>query len=331
MRPRSGKKAYFCPACGAADDGESDDRNGAAAHKRSETMMRRFAFLLFSLALAACNSGKETSTVEIEEPASGIYEYTPAPGQFINSSHAGFPATPITTPEEAAAYASQRLAQNFYVSLGGWGGYLIAEFDRPVPNTGGYDLYVIGNTFDGSSEPGIVWVAQREQGAPGTWYQLRGSEYDNAETLHDYEITYTAPAQSGEPVAWSDNYGHTGTIDRIGVHTQESYVPAWVASLTYRGTRLRENVHYDEASGKYVMQAFAWGYADNYSSIDRLGTKNRFRIADAVDERGEAVHLPQIDYIRIQTGVNAKAGNSVGEISTEVCGVGCFRTVTRTE
>ena len=60
------------------------------------------------------------------------------------------------------------------------------------------------------------------------------------------------------------------------------------------------------------MQAFAWGYADNYSSIDRLGTKNRFRIADAVDERGEAVHLPQIDYIRIQTGVNAKAGNSVG-------------------
>ena len=294
-------------------------------------MMRRFAFLLFSLALAACNSGKETSTVEIEEPASGIYEYTPAPGQFINSSHAGFPATPITTPEEAAAYASQRLVQNFYVSLGGWGGYLIAEFDRPVPNTGGYDLYVIGNTFDGSSEPGIVWVAQREQGAPGTWYQLRGSEYDNAETLHDYEITYTAPAQSGEPVAWSDNYGHTGTIDRIGVHTQESYVPAWVASLTYRGTRLRENVHYDEASGKYVMQAFAWGYADNYSSIDRLGTKNRFRIADAVDERGEAVHLPQIDYIRIQTGVNAKAGNSVGEISTEVCGVGCFRTVTRTE
>ena len=292
--------------------------------------MKRFP-LLFLLALAACNTDKETSTVEIEDPASRIYEYTPAPGQFINSPDAGFPGTPITTPGEAVAYASERLAEGLYVSLGGWGGYLVAEFDEPVANTGGYDLYVIGNTFDGSSEPGIVWVAQRVQGAPGTWYQLRGSEYDNAETLHDYEITYTAPAQAGEAVAWSDNRGQQGTIDRIGVHTRESYVPAWVASLTYRGTRLRDNVRYDEASGKYIMQPFSWGYADNYSMIDRLGMKNRFRIADAVDERGEAVHLPQIDYIRIQTGVNTKAGNNVGAISTEVCGVGCYRTVTRTE
>ena len=174
-------------------------------------------------------------------------------------------------------------------------------------------------------------MGERVQEARGTWYQLAGGEYDKAGTLHGYGITYTAPAQAGEPVAWSDNYGHTGTIDRIGVHTQESYVPAWVASLTYRGTRLRDNVRYDEASGKYIMQPFSWGYADNYSIIDRLGMKNRFRIADAVDERGEAVHLPQIAYIRIQTGVNTKAGNNVGEISTEVCGVGCYRTVTRTE
>ena len=62
-----------------------------------------------------------------------------------------------------------------------------------------------------------------------------------------------------------------------------------------------------------------------------LGGGGVERKADPVDERGEAVHLPQIDYIRIQTGVNTKAGNNVGEISTEVCGVGCYRTVTRTE
>ncbi|MCI7140963.1 hypothetical protein [Alistipes sp.] len=287
--------------------------------------------LLFALLFAACNTSEEVSTVEIEEPVSGICEYTPAPGQFINSSDAGFPDTPIRTAEEAADYAEQRLGQNLYVSLGGWGGYLVAEFAEPVPNTGGYDLYVIGNHFNGSSEPGIVWVAQKEDGAPGTWYQLRGSEYDNAETLLDYEVTYTSPTEAGGAVAWSDNRGCTGTIDCIGVHPQPSYVPAWVTSLTYRGTRLRDNVYYDEDSGKYIMQPFSWGYADNYSTIDRLGMKNRFRIADAVDERGEAAHLEQIDYIKVQTGVNAKAGNNVGEISTEVCGIGCYRTVTRTE
>lgn len=283
------------------------------------------------LLLAACNTSEELSTVEveIEEPASAILEYTPAPGQFINSSDAGFPDTPITSAAEAADYAAGRLAQGLYVSLGGWGGYITAEFDRPVVNTGGYDLYVIGNTFDGSSEPGTVWVARREGDAPGTWYQLRGSEYDRAETLHDYEVTYTAPAEAGGAVTWSDNYGRTGTIDRISLHPQESYVPAWVGTMTYRGTRLPDNVHYDEATQRYVMQAFDWGYADNYSMSDRVGMKNRFRIADAVDERGEPADLPQIDYIRIQTGVNARAGNNVGEISTEVCGIGCYRTETQ--
>ena len=73
------------------------------------------------------------------------------------------------------------------------------------------------------------------------------------------------------------------------------------------------------------------GVFDHGSTIDGAGSKNRFRIANAVDGEGNPVDLRQIDFIRIQTGVNCTAGNGVGEISTEVCGVGCYRTVTRTE
>ena len=54
-------------------------------------------------------------------------------------------------------------------------------------------------------------------------------------------------------------------------------------------------------------------------------------ISNAVDADGNPANLRQIDFVKIQTGVNCKAGNNVGEISTEVCGVGCYRTVTQAE
>lgn len=302
--------------------------------------MKKYAFFL--LLAAACNSGETITTTDIEEPASRIVAYTPAPGQFINSPLAGFDQ-PVTTAAEAVAYAERRLAiggspdsnassaDYGYVSLGGWGGSIVAQFDTPVPNTGGYELYVTGNSFDGSSEPGVVWVAQREGNGPGTWYQLRGSEYNHAETIHGYEATYTLQADGS--IAWKDNLSPaaSGTIERIAAHRQTSYIPAWVPELTYRGTRLRDNVTFDDKQNLYVMESFMWGYADNASTIDRSGVKNRFKISNAVDENGNTVHLAQIDYIKVQTGVNCKAGNGVGEISTEVCGIGCYRTVTKTE
>lgn len=286
--------------------------------------MKRYLIIGALIGATACNSGSEYSEVRVSEPAARIVEYTPAPGQFINSTDAGFdPAQPITSATEACAYAEQQLKAKGYVSLGGWGGYIIAEFGTPVPNTGDYDLYVTGNAFDGSSEAGVVYVAQRENGQPKTWYELQGSAY--RESIHGYEITYTG---SGiETISWTDNQGGSGTIDRIDSYHDQSYLPAWVATRTYRGVRLPDNVHYDEGRMTYVMKPFEWGYADNRSTIDALGLTNRFRIADAVDASGNPVSLRSIDYIKIQTGVNCKAGNDVGEISTEVCGIGCYRTI----
>lgn len=305
--------------------------------------MKRYAWIL--LLATACNSSETITTVRQEISTSKVLEYTPAPGQFINSSLAGFPETPITTPAEAVAYATARLTKGGtpdpgaetvtygFVSLGGWGGYIVLGFDEPVLNSGGadYDLYVSGNSFNGSSEPGIVWVAQDSDGDHShvgeTWYELKGSEYANTKTRFGYEASYTE--QEDGSVAWTDNQGGSGTISRT-IHKQ-SYIPAWVPELTYTGSRLPDNVTYDDESGIYDMVAFSWGYADNASTLDGSGTKNRFKIANAVDADGNPVDLPQIDFIKIQTGVNCKAEGGVGEISTEVCGVGYYRTETRTE
>lgn len=124
--------------------------------------MNKYAFPLAALLFAACNSGEETTTTQIQEPVATILEYTPAPGQFINGTMAGFDH--VASEADALRYAADRLASNNWVSLGGWGGRIVAAFAEPVPNTGGYDLYVKGNQFDTSSEPGIVWVSQDANG-----------------------------------------------------------------------------------------------------------------------------------------------------------------------
>ena len=286
--------------------------------------MKKYAFPLAALLFAACNSGEETTTTQIQEPVATILEYTPAPGQFINGTMAGFDH--VASAADACSYAANRIASNNWVSLGGWGGRIVAAFAEPVPNTGGYDLYVKGNQFDTSSEPGIVWVSQdaNEDGAPN---ELRGSEYDNAETIRDYKITYIRPAEAGDEVTWKDNQNDNGTIDRVKEHTQ-AYYPEWIVEneITFAGTRLPNNI--GESGGKWTMEPFAWGYADNYSASDRIGMTNRLRISDAVTADGAPANLSQVDFIMVQTGVNAKAP-LIGEVSTEVSGIGCYRTVTK--
>lgn len=302
--------------------------------------MKRYALLLLSFAAAACNSSEEITTTRITEPAARILEYTPAPGQFINERNfmSGFNGE--DTPQAACAYAQRRLDQVMHVSLGGWGGYIVAAFASPVPATGDYDLYVMGNSIPTSSEPGVIWVAQDADGdgshAGETWYELKGSEF--AASDRKYRITYHRPAADSDPVAWEavagDGSTTSGTIGRIREHTQ-NYYPAWITAdeMTFTGTCLPDNLTQGEVDDEskpvtaWIAQPFAWGYADNHSSIDRQGGVNRFRIGDAVTEDGAPANLTQIDFIKIQTGVKGWQ-NPIGELSTEVCAIGCYRIVT---
>ncbi len=257
-----------------------------------------------------------------------VYEFLPAPGQFINEGYSA------ATMAEACAYAEGRLGQAAYVSLGGFGGYIVVGFDHSVDNDGGYNLAVTGNSFGDSSEPGIVWVMQDENGdglPNDTWYELRGSEYGKPETLSDYAVTYYRPAEVGGDVPWRDNIGGSGTIEQNPFHRQ-SYYPAWVEaeSYTLRGVRLESRSYDPSGNGSnWINPPFDWGYADNFSPIDRLTggdnpnaapQDNHFRISDAVTFDGRAANLKYIDFVKIQTAVNQSCGR-IGEVSTEVLGV----------
>lgn len=272
-----------------------------------------------------------------------VYDYTPAPGQFINELKTGGFNGTQTTPEAAIAYAEARMSEKdsngnpnpIWVSLGGFGGYIVVGFDHSIDNSGEYDLGILGNSFSGSSEPGIVWVMQDENGnglPDDTWYELAGSETGKAGTIKNYEVTYYRPTGTQMAVQWTDNLGNSGQIDYLKqFHQQDYYYPLWIEadSYTLRGTCLAPRNYDASGNGSYWVNAeYDWGYADNFSPVDREGegdnsnavaNTNHFKISNAIDIDGEPISLGFIDFVKVQCGVNTKSG-WLGEVSTEVFG-----------
>ena len=156
-----------------------------------------------------------------------VYEYRPAPGQFINTmpiARVGEPVDSVLARCRAAicgyidtvttTFHGQTITRidtiwaESMISLGGYGGYVIVGFDHPVVNMHTYDFEIQGNAFvsdresnGGSSEPGVVMVGvdMDGDGVPSDgdrWYELAGSEYNHPKTQHNYEITYYRPNEN---------------------------------------------------------------------------------------------------------------------------------------
>lgn len=248
-----------------------------------------------------------------------VYEYRPAPGQFINATDS------FLTMDEATAYALERFATESFLSLGGFGGYVVVGFDHSVDVSDGSNLAIKGNAFAGSSEAGIVWVMQDENGdglPNDTWYELAGSEYNAAGTIFDYEVTYYRPSGIGLDTPWTDNLGGSGTIDINSSHSQDYYYPTWIAedSYTLRGTRLEARCEDTSGTGfSWVLGSYDWGYADNYNEVDYTDSSNLFTLSRAMRFDGKSAELKYIDFVKVQNGINFKCG-WLGEVSTEVCG-----------
>ncbi|MDE7411952.1 MAG: cell surface protein [Paramuribaculum sp.] len=273
--------------------------------------------------------------------ATKVFEYCPAPGQFIGDTNVGGMTGLETTLDAANEWALNRLKNNNYVSLGGFGGYIIVGFDHSIKNNNGsFDFSIMGNAFfnaqsgtGGSNEPGIIYVMQDVNGnglPDDEWYELRGSNTGIDGTLQNYAITYYKPAGDNMSVQWTDNIGNSGMIDYLSsFHRQPSYYPAWIgdASYTLYGTRLEARNTQDSQTGMWDNWAFDWGYADNMGSdlissgseASGEGQSNGFMISNAMYPDFTNIPLQYIDFIKVQTGVCAKSGH-LGELSTEVFG-----------
>lgn len=287
--------------------------------------MRLYTVLLSFIAFATTAGLHAQNSPYINK----VYEYCPAPGQFVND----YPRfSQGDTADSMLAKASEYVVGNARsaLSLGGFGGYIVFGFDHKIQNIKGkMDFQVLGNAFaserrtvrpGGSSEPGIIMVSEDTNGngiPDDTWYEIAGSEYFKKTTKKNYTITYF---RSNDNIRWTDSDGKSGTIDRNQWHTQDSYYPMWIAkdTMSFTGTRLADNYANEGTKAKpyYVQYFYDYGYADNLPNDSAM---SKIDIGWAVDADGNAVNLSGIDFVKVYTGVNQKCGD-LGETSTEVAG-----------
>lgn len=236
-----------------------------------------------------------------------LFEFNPAPGQFINTG----------LGDTVAAMGTLKSDQGL-VSLGAWGGYIIVGFDHTVLDAADKtDLIVYGNGFNGFAEPGVIWVMQDTNGngkPDDTWYEIKGSAYYQEGYVRDYAVTYTRPACDTCSVPWKDNKGNTGVVQTNMFHSQ-AYFPIGLKTNTYTltGTLLPStNINMDNPS--YITSgAFDYGYSDNKAGGDKID------ISSAIDAKGNKANLKGIDFIKVQTGIQFNMG-WLGEQSTEFTG-----------
>ncbi len=287
----------------------------------------------------------EVVVTEREEAVSAhtayVYDFLPAPGQFVNKIPAYVEGD---THETMLAKAQKALAGSSpsFVSLGGWGGYVEIGFDHTIVNVPGKrDFRIFGNSFAGSAEPGVIMVAydKNKNGKPDEdeWYEIAGSGNFTAEneswyedalaaggnlkTYRDYEMTFYRPevedsSPRDEYIRWTNNKGEEGYKVKNTYHRQ-SYYPLWVKEdqITFKGIKLADNGWDRSGAGTYFyLEYYSYGYVDNYPNNDK---KSAIDIDWAIDKDGKPANLPGIDFVRVINGIDKENG-WLGEASTEV-------------
>lgn len=292
-------------------------------------------------------------TLRNDPTVARIFEFVPAPGQFVNSS--GFTTGDVIVGVGAAAGSSSIPSTSGMISLGGFGGYVVVGFDGPVMNDPrnpyGVDFTIGGNAFEAGvkgywSEPGAVMVMRDDNGnglPDDTWYELAGSNYWFKTSRRDVTFTYEDLGYSTRyyiPYTASD--GQNGAVPSNRFHAQNYFPDPQLYpdvklvdgnKLPLKGTHI--NAVYDLRVPSYIecYRPLAFGYCDNHATngdltaatnpyyADENGkVRDGFDISWAVDAEGNYVELDHIDFIKVYNSVNQACG-WLGESSTEVAGI----------
>ena len=252
---------------------------------------------------------------------SRVFDYQYAPGQ-----HASI-IPPNWTGEDFVGQPWTGIKS--YTSLGGWGGYIIAGFDHDVKNVYNVDFGIFTQPGAGS-EPAVVFVMNDANGDgipnDGEWAEIKGSEYNNAETIHNYQVTYYKPGANGN-VTWKDNHGLGGEL--IPLFDSGSWWWSGYGSRTeviFTGVKLPKayiNNSTQQGIENWILRLgmFTNGYAECYNNLDYNTSlkANLFDISNAVDKDGNKANLLAIRFIKVQSGVFQISG-WLNELSTEVSG-----------
>lgn len=232
-----------------------------------------------------------------------VHSFQPAPGQFQNKSD-----KPLLEQANLLKGDNDR-----YVSLGTFGGYVVFDFGGHLTNKVGNDLAIFGNALENSSEPASVQVSYdaNDDGKPNDpWYELKGSAYDLATTVHNYRIIYYRDADNLHKIKWKDNQGKEGVLDFSTIkehHPQAMYPTSYADTVSFAGSLIANNIAYEKVPNLgpnkiYTWQAYEFGYADNkgyQQKSEELRGADLFDFSTAVNAKGEAVALQKVSFVRV--------------------------------
>lgn len=285
-------------------------------------------------------SASTTVRVETEAEAYSPYiaevvEYRPA---VFDSRLLSSGMSPTDTPSSALETVASNIVNKDFdeynqkgAQLGSLGGYIVFRFDHTVMNIADCCDFRIGSGVGVQARPtpGIVYVAfdRNANGQPDEeeWYELAGSEYGKTTTRTNVKIVYDRPASfpvsaPSAPVenylSWTINDAEHGSIDLDMMMFMWQGMPQWPywlregeegQTMTFEHlVQLPANI---TVSGGNPSPAtfYAYGYACNSNPRNRA--KSSFDIDWAVDREGNKVHLPGIDFVKVQTGALQLVGN----------------------
>ncbi|MCK7555774.1 PKD domain-containing protein [Chitinophaga sedimenti] len=284
----------------------------------------------FQLTLRAA-AGKQTTTITrpitvnaatYVKNAYTLLEYLPAPCKGHNWSVIGYADSwkygvefPLSYNDYLAKSTQLRKenAANGLV-LGSWGGSATFKFDHTVVNAAGKPDLEMTAIYSRLDIPAVYVAYDRNKnGKPDAdeWYEIKNEDY-GIEDLPDYQVTYSAGRleTDGRRIYnyfnWADNQETPG-------QGEVQYVKVLTSSMTIANVMSTKGFfpgYYmpDTASKKMVlMDGWASTFtrkgkriSRNVSGAVQFQQKLNIDIDMAVNTKGEFVHLPGIDFIKVQ-------------------------------
>lgn len=269
----------------------------------------------YTLTLTATAGRQSTSAscdVKVEEAeytgyVTSLLEYQPS---YANRSSYNWlrpffnQAEEFSYPHDEYTQAlSERInEQRFHqLGLGWWGGYAVFGFNHTVANVPGKnDIQLYIQAHYPSETAYFVAYDKNKNGKPDDdeWYEIKSDNYGK-EAIKEYELTFAVEVidlDNGNKKIiqkWTDNQGMKEEV----IH--DDVLPANTARLVPGGYYENGIVKmYDGWENSYTLKGRLMNVQIPRANQRRV--TEYINIGDAIDAEGNPVHLPGIDFLKVQ-------------------------------
>jgi PKD repeat protein len=284
----------------------------------------------YKLTLRA-TAGKQTATasrmitVKEEQYVKNAYtllEYAPSPATNHNWSIIGYAESWKYGGEYALPYndflvkAAEVRKEDFTAALviGSWGGSATFKFDHTVANVPGKTDIELSATYSNRDLPAVFVAYDRNKNGiadEDEWYEIKNGDF-GLEDMPEYEMTFTHIKTETDDrriythFTWKDNQEEPAQGE---VNINKTFTSAQTTAGVISTRGLFPGINMIDFSTKEIALLQGWSNSfsrkgkritRNLSGAPAFSQKLNIDIGLAVNEKGESIQLPGIDFIKIQ-------------------------------